>query len=143
MFGFAEAFAECRQKITCAIKHGVPKTLNFCRGNKDQDDIGDENFDLVILRLLRKNRCGSEKIMNLDAPIINIDHHPDNENFGLINIVDHKKSSVAELIYDFFLHHKWPINKDIATCLLTDYYGHRLPSCIPILKIPPCVSPGH
>ena len=33
--------------------------------------------------------------------------------------MDAKKSSVAELVYDFFIFNNWPINKDTATCLLT------------------------
>src|SRR3989338_7315355 len=107
--------------VTCAIKQGVPPALKFLPGShKILDDITHNNFDLVIAcGCSNKQRCGSEKIMALRAPLINIDHHPDNENFGDLNIVDSKKSSVAELVYDFFIHHNWKIDKDIATCLLT------------------------
>ena len=51
--------------------------------------------------------------------IINFDHHPDNTGFGTVNVVDPKKSSVAELVYDFFNFNGWDISKDVATCLLT------------------------
>lgn len=106
---------------TYAIKKGVPPNLAFLPGaDKIQDDITNNNYDLLItFGCSTKNRCGSEQIIELNIPVINIDHHPDNTSFGNINVVDPKKSSVAELVYDFFVFNRWPITKDIATCLLT------------------------
>jgi bifunctional oligoribonuclease and PAP phosphatase NrnA len=107
--------------VTSAIKKGVPPNLSFLPGSeKISDDINSESFDLVIMfGCSSKDRCGSEKILNLKSSILNFDHHPDNSFFGHVNIVDSKKSSVAELVYDFFVWNNWPINKHIATCLLT------------------------
>lgn len=109
------------KQVTMAIKKGVPPNLKFLPGSeKIADDISHSDFDLIIAcGCSTKDRCGSEKIMSLPVNIINIDHHPDNINFGQVNVVDPKKSSVAELVYDFFNHNNWKINKDIATCLLT------------------------
>ena len=81
------------KNVTYAVKKGVPPSLNFLPG--------------------------SETIKQFNNQIINFDHHPDNTGFGHVNVVDSKKSSVAELVYDFFLFNKWPITKDVATCLLT------------------------
>jgi len=115
--------------ITYAIKKGVPPNLSFLPGSeKISDDINHDDFDLVItFGCSTLDRTGSKKIENLthstgsgqELKIINIDHHPDNAGFGYINIVDPKKSSVAELVYDFFVFNNWPITKDVATCLLT------------------------
>ncbi len=107
--------------VTCVIKKGVPPNLAFLPGShKIADDIETTDFDLLItFGCSSISRTGSEKIMGLKLPIINIDHHPDNANFGSVNLVDPKKSSVAELVYDFFISCRWPITKDIATCLLT------------------------
>ena len=107
--------------VSYTIKGGVPPSLAFLPGShKIVDDISNENFDLLItFGCSELARTGSEKIKNLNLKIINIDHHPDNNNFGHVNIVDHKKSSVAEIVYDFFVFNNWPINKDVATCLLT------------------------
>ena len=107
--------------VTYAIKKGVPPNLSFLPGSeKVSDDIDRDDFDLLItFGCNEKKRCGSENIIALDIPTINIDHHPDNKLFGNVNIVDHKKSSVAELVYDFFVYNNWPITKNIATCLLT------------------------
>ena len=107
--------------VTYAIKKGVPPYLSFLPGSeKIVDDITELNFDLLItFGCSVLSRTGSLKIENLKLKIINIDHHPDNTNFGNVNLVDAKKSSVAELVYDFFLFNKWEVTKDIATCLLT------------------------
>jgi nanoRNase/pAp phosphatase (c-di-AMP/oligoRNAs hydrolase) len=37
-----------------------------------------------------------------EIPVINIDHHPDNEQFGQINLVDLTASSLAEISVDIF-----------------------------------------
>lgn len=55
-----------------------------------------------------------------EVPIINIDNSTENEDFGQINIVDIKASSVSEIVYAFIQEtQELPINKDIALCLLT------------------------
>lgn len=109
------------KQVAYAIKKGVPPNLSFLPGsNKIADDISRTDYELLIMfGCSTKDRSGNNKILNLKSLILNVDHHPDNKNFGHVNVVDHKKSSVAELVYDFFLFNNWPISKDIATCLLT------------------------
>jgi phosphoesterase RecJ-like protein len=107
--------------VTHAIKKGVPPALSFLPGSeKIADDIEHKNFDLLItFGCSSKERPGIEKILTLNIPTINIDHHPDNKHFGDVNLVDHTKSSVAELVYEFFVFNGWPVTKEVATCLLT------------------------
>lgn len=121
LLGLGAQLEKMGKLVTYAIKKGVPPSLAFLPGTeKILDDIDTKNFDLLItFGCSSKDRCGSMKMMALDVPILNIDHHPDNQKFGHVNVVDHKKSSVAELVYDFFIYNDWPITKDIATCLLT------------------------
>lgn len=109
------------KNVEAAIKKGVPKSLSFLPGShKIADDITHENYDLIITCGCGTiERTGSEKIKNLNLKIINIDHHPDNKMFGDVNMVNSAKSSVAELVYDFFKHNGWKITKEVATCLLT------------------------
>lgn len=55
-----------------------------------------------------------------NTPIINIDHSPENENFGSININDLTASATAEVIYNHL--ENWDrslIDESAATCLLT------------------------
>ncbi len=109
------------KNITLAIKKGVPPSLKFLPGSeKIADDIDHADFDLLITcGCSTKDRSGSENIINLKIPTINFDHHPDNTLFGDVNVVDSAKSSVAELVYDFFVFHNWTITHEVATCLLT------------------------
>ncbi|MBU1164407.1 bifunctional oligoribonuclease/PAP phosphatase NrnA [Patescibacteria group bacterium] len=51
--------------------------------------------------------------------IINIDHHPTNENYGHINLVRTQAVSTSEIILQFFKIIKFQITKEVATCLLT------------------------
>jgi bifunctional oligoribonuclease and PAP phosphatase NrnA len=107
--------------VACAIKKGVPPSMRFLPGSEQiTDDITSRDFDLLIMfGCSTRDRCGSENIVSLKIPTINIDHHPDNKSFGDVNVVDAKKSSVAELVYDFFVFNKWKITHSVATCLLT------------------------
>lgn len=54
------------------------------------------------------------------TPKINIDHHPDNENYGDLNIVDITASATSEIAYNL-IREITPeiINPEIATYLLT------------------------
>jgi len=54
------------------------------------------------------------------TPIINIDHHPANENFGQVNLVDVKATSISEIIFELFqrINEKF-LDEYIATNLLT------------------------
>ncbi|KKQ37259.1 MAG: DHH family protein [Candidatus Woesebacteria bacterium GW2011_GWA1_37_7] len=56
-------------------------------------------------------------------PLIVIDHHDTNKNFGKINLVDKNASSVGEILY--LLIQDWSVNitKVIATALLTAIIG--------------------
>ncbi|MFA5133226.1 MAG: DHH family phosphoesterase [Patescibacteria group bacterium] len=52
-----------------------------------------------------------------NIPIINIDHSPQNENFGDINLVDIKNSSTAEIIWQI-LEDSRNVNANIIDCVL-------------------------
>jgi phosphoesterase RecJ-like protein len=55
-----------------------------------------------------------------EIPIINIDHHPGNEYFGTVNLVDLTASSTAEILVSLFEALGIKItDPDNATCLLT------------------------
>ena len=54
-----------------------------------------------------------------ESPILNIDHHPGNEYFGTINLVDLTATSTAEILVSLFEALGIKIDTpDIATCLL-------------------------
>lgn len=54
------------------------------------------------------------------TPIINIDHHPKNEQFGAINVVDIHATSCAEVCHDLFLRiDPGLVDEQVATYFLT------------------------
>jgi phosphoesterase RecJ-like protein len=55
-------------------------------------------------------------------PLINIDHHPSNTNFGTKNIVISQAASACEIVVQIADQLKWDISPDIATALLTGVY---------------------
>jgi nanoRNase/pAp phosphatase (c-di-AMP/oligoRNAs hydrolase) len=59
-----------------------------------------------------------------EVPVINIDHHSNNENFGQINLVDITASSCAEILKATLENIATSsIDKNIATCLMTGIIG--------------------
>lgn len=58
-----------------------------------------------------------------EVPVVNIDHHPGNTNFGKVNIVDVTSSSTAEIMVGLLealgKDIQGMIDSEIATCLLT------------------------
>lgn len=66
------------------------------------------------------DRLGDVEAMARDASmLINVDHHPGNENFGDINVVVTTASSTAELAAFLLKDAGVVFDRDIATCLYT------------------------
>ena len=66
---------------------------------------------------------GDKNIVQFPINTIVIDHHKTNTRFGNINIVDEKKTSVGELLFDIFEDWNIGINKDTADCLMVAIVG--------------------
>jgi phosphoesterase RecJ-like protein len=60
-----------------------------------------------------------EPLMSKSAVVINVDHHPGNDDFGHVNVVVTSASSTAELVTGLIQDAGIEIDKDIATCLYT------------------------
>ena len=87
-----------------------------------------EDFDLVITV-----DCGSHKLMAfhetmpdlLDrnkVKLINIDHHPSNDNFGNANIVMAQTPATCFILFVLFSYYGWSITPTMATSLLQGLY---------------------
>ena len=63
--------------------------------------------------------CGAIKRLGLEveAPLVNIDHHISNDNYGDINLVDTTAISTTQVLYDFFKANDLKINAKMATAL--------------------------
>lgn len=94
-----------------------------------------KDFDEEVIFALDSaelNRIGFIKDeIDFTKPIINVDHHISNKNFGDINIVKPYYSSTAEIIYEL-LNRLTELDEEIATYLyigiLTDTGSFRYPN---------------
>ncbi|MCD4761808.1 DHH family phosphoesterase [bacterium] len=116
------------------IKYKIEdNTLDFIISPKDgfftHDDIksksGDFKYDLIII-LDTPDLESLGSIYDNDTeffykvPIINIDHHSQNEGFGQINAVELTSTATAEIAFKLIAAYSRDlINEDVATCLLT------------------------
>lgn len=124
VLAFAAALKKQGKTVSVVILGGVPKQLRFLPGSELVSELlPTENFDLLFVSGCgHRGRIGHEQIIGLRIPTLNFDHHPDNTNFGTVNVVDAGKAAVAELAYDFFRYAGWPITQAEATCLLTGMF---------------------
>ena len=101
---------------------GVPKVYKFLPwADRVKTEIHPQHCcDLaLVVDASDLSRIGDKIDLRQMVPtIINIDHHPDNTQFGDINYVM-KTSSVAEEVFDLCRYLKIPLDKKIADCLYT------------------------
>lgn len=87
-----------------------------------------KSFDLIIIvdagaSYMTNFHLKYPDFFSCGVPIINIDHHATNDNFGMINIVDPQAASATLMIYKIFCFWGVEITEDIATCLLAGIYS--------------------
>lgn len=99
------------------------------QGEYTEDDVtigsGSYKFDLIIvLDSPDLDRVGQTYEDNPDlfyeTPVVNIDHHPSNDYFGAVNLVDLTATSTSEILVGVFeALGESTITEDVATQLLT------------------------
>lgn len=101
----------------------TPENNNFLKENVTAES-QKGNYDLIVtLDTPDLQSLGKLFIENTDlfykTPIINIDHHGGNEEYGQINLINLNAVSSSEILFSLFSsYNNIPINEDIATCLL-------------------------
>lgn len=77
-----------------------------------------EGVDLaVVLECPGLNRPGIEGLQRL--PILNIDHHLENERYGVLNYLDEEAPAVGEMVLRMADAAEVPVSATMATCLYT------------------------
>ncbi len=94
---------------------GVRQIRRFNRASKNI------KFDcLVALDCADLKRAGRvSQLVSGSLPVLNIDHHISNRNFGSVNWVDAQASSCSEMIYKLYKRLQLKIDKDTALALYT------------------------
>jgi len=99
-----------------------PQWLQFLPGSstlKKAADIKKIDYEVAIVTDCGdlKRVGGVAKFLQAGKPLINIDHHVTNDQFGTINVVDSKASSSCEMMFNLFEEAKQPLNKNLAILL--------------------------
>lgn len=111
------------KKIDIVCVDPAPKNTHFLpQANQIIHELQAEKYQLLIIV-----DCGSAdmhkfNLSQISYPIINIDHHASNNNYGSINLVDSSAASTTQILYEIFSQWQFPLNKEIAECLLTGLY---------------------
>lgn len=99
----------------------VPHMLKFMKRSEWilKEMPKDFGYDtIIVLDCPDMSRIGKvNEYIAKDKPIINIDHHISNMNFGTFNWVDSEISSIGEMIYELFRAFKVGIEQDDAMSL--------------------------
>ncbi len=115
--------------VTLACADKPSRVFSFLPSIKEyRDEFELKDFDYIVCV-----DCGASYMTNFHLkypdfftsgiPILNIDHHASNDNFGTINLVDISAPSATTIVYRFFKFIGIEIDKDIATCLLSGVYS--------------------
>jgi phosphoesterase RecJ-like protein len=115
--------------VQMVLYDGVPAAFRFLEGSRQILNKPEGDFDVsVVLDCSDFQRAGNS-LHNHAIPDLNIDHHPTNQNFARINLVDVEAVATAEMIARFLPLFGLPLEKPSADALLfgliTDTLGFR------------------
>ena len=132
----AHGFRAQGKSVFCANLDEIPKKLRFLPGSEriERPRTKEDVFRfLKSCDLLISVDTGSYALTGLPqldiepgdipVPFVNIDHHPDNGLYGLVNVVIPDASSTAEIIGIVFDALGMSFTPDIATCLLLGIFN--------------------
>ncbi|NIP42064.1 MAG: bifunctional oligoribonuclease/PAP phosphatase NrnA [candidate division Zixibacteria bacterium] len=119
--------------------HGF-KDLDLIVVEPEKWDVPPEGFDLVIIfECTSLDRIGDvSNLVKDNVDIVNIDHHPENDEYGKINYLDASASSAGEMVYRILKKSGYKIDPDTATyiyiAILTDtgrfHFTSTSPECL-------------
>ncbi len=124
-----EALENMGKEVTSACVDNPPDNCAFLhQASTYQKDFDPADFDLIVTV-----DCGGHKLMAFheDKPelldrnktlLLNIDHHPSNDNFGTVNMVLPDAPATCFILFLFFTYCQWGITPTMATSLLLGLY---------------------
>ncbi len=114
--------------VTSACADLPPEHFAFLpEVDKFVDEFLLEDFDTVVIvdagarHLVRFFETYPE-LGRTKKPIICIDHHYSNDQFGTVNVIDPEETSTTSLLFKYFKSQNIEIDQQMATCLLNGIY---------------------
>jgi bifunctional oligoribonuclease and PAP phosphatase NrnA len=130
---FEEALRSRGKEVIVVIPHPLPQQYSWLPGfdrvvERPRD--GREPGLVLFFDAANLERSGSAaESISAGATIVNIDHHPSNDRFGDVNIIDPGAAAVAEMATAMLEAWGWEITPTMATnlytALVTDTGGFR------------------
>ena len=126
---FHQALTRMGKSVDLACVDTPVKMFSFLPGiNRFIRDIRPEEYDLLIVSdagasYMTKYHELYPDIFDGHIQVINVDHHPSNDNFGTLNLVDVNSASTTLLLYKMFRFLDISISPDMATSLLCGIYN--------------------
>ena len=123
------ALASLDKEVQMVSADGVPAALKFLPGSDKINNRSNEMADMVIVvDCSNPDRVGNS-LNGYSCIDINIDHHPDNSQFGTLNLVQSDAVSTTEILSRLIPALEIEITADIASNLLsgliTDTIGFK------------------
>lgn len=126
---FKRALSKIGKDITMACIDEIPDRYAYLPDIKHfVNDFNFHEYDLMIVcdagaSYMTDYHNRYADIWSGDVPVINVDHHASNDNFGTVNVVDTNAASATMITYKFFKYAGYDITPQIATCILTGLYN--------------------
>lgn len=126
---FHFALKQMGKETTLACMDGAPERLQFMPSSKEfVHEFNYLDYDLIIVSDAGAyHMTGFHEVypdfLSRKVPIINIDHHQSNDNFGTINIVDAQASSATMIVWRLLKMLHIQLTKEIAISLLSGIYN--------------------
>ena len=122
LMGLGRALRQMGLEPVLACSDPIPAKFNYIPDVETVVRDVSTSFDLIIsLDCSDMERLGRfTQVQAFEStPLLNIDHHLTNLNFGDINLVDARASSTAEVVLWLLEYMAVPLDAELATCLLT------------------------
>ncbi len=125
MLGLGRALEKMGKKAFRLLPEAVPENYHFLPDlSRLLQTLPDEAIDTVITlecpdRRRLPRELDLEELQSRGVRVINLDHHPDNENYGDVVWVVPEAAALGEMILDLLNRMDVSLDRDIATCLYT------------------------
>lgn len=119
-----EALENLGKDVTSACVDPIPESCRFLRkADTFVQDFKPADYDLIIAQ-----DCGSHhqmafhktkpELLDRNATrLLNIDHHPSNDNFGTVNVVMPEAPATCFILFLMFASYGWTLTPTMATAL--------------------------
>jgi phosphoesterase RecJ-like protein len=127
LLGLGLALETVGKRVALLCDDPVPRLLRFLPGSDRVHSALPADFTpdlLVSLDSSDTDRLGrvAQPLLEGGIPVLNVDHHVTNVNYGTVNLVE-DRASAAEVLLPLLDALAIPLTRDVATCLLAGVVG--------------------